>query len=81
MSEDTISGGGQTHLWPLRLPDQPDSRTARAIGGRLIILRDIIFGEPRHYRVLLNESEEGIASNILAARPAEPGGGGTPQYI
>ncbi|WP_442932153.1 winged helix-turn-helix transcriptional regulator [Mycobacterium sp. 050134] len=33
-----------------------------------MILRDIIFGDRRHFRVLLNESEEGIASNILATR-------------
>jgi len=50
--------------------DCPINLTAELLGDRwsLIILRDIIFGNRRHYRVLLNESEEGIASNILAAR-------------
>lgn len=34
----------------------------------LIIIRDMMFGNRRHYRQLLNESEEGIASNILSDR-------------
>lgn len=34
----------------------------------LIVIRDIMFGNRRHYRQLLNESEEGIASNILGDR-------------
>jgi DNA-binding HxlR family transcriptional regulator len=34
----------------------------------LIILRDMMFGGWRHYRELLANSMEGIASNILAAR-------------
>lgn len=34
----------------------------------LIIIRDIMFGNRRHYRQLLGESEEGIASNILSQR-------------
>lgn len=34
----------------------------------LIVLRDIMFGNRRHFRELLGQSEEGIASNILAAR-------------
>jgi DNA-binding HxlR family transcriptional regulator len=40
------------------------------IGDRwsLIVIRDIIFGNRRHFRDLLTHSEEGIASNILAAR-------------
>jgi DNA-binding HxlR family transcriptional regulator len=37
-------------------------------GWSLIVLRDIIFGGRRHFRELLNRSEEGIASNILADR-------------
>lgn len=50
--------------------DCPINLTAELFGDRwsLIILRDIIFGDRRHFRVLLSESEEGIASNILAAR-------------
>lgn len=34
----------------------------------LIVLRDVIFGDRRHFRDLLNQSEEGIASNVLASR-------------
>lgn len=37
-------------------------------GWSLIVLRDIIFGNRRHFRELLARSEEGIASNILADR-------------
>jgi DNA-binding HxlR family transcriptional regulator len=40
------------------------------IGDRwtLLVLRDVIFGNRRHFRVLQERSEEGIASNILAER-------------
>lgn len=40
------------------------------IGDRwsLLVLCDIIFGKRRHFRVLQKQSEEGIASNILADR-------------
>jgi DNA-binding HxlR family transcriptional regulator len=34
----------------------------------LIVLRDMMFGDRRHFRELLTRSEEGISSNILAAR-------------
>ncbi|MFB6437766.1 winged helix-turn-helix transcriptional regulator [Streptomyces sp. NPDC056411] len=34
----------------------------------LIVLRDVIFGGRRHFRDLLTQNEEGIASNILASR-------------
>ena len=34
----------------------------------LLIIRDMMFGDRRHFRALLNRSEEGIASNILADR-------------
>ncbi|MEV6637173.1 helix-turn-helix domain-containing protein [Actinoplanes sp. NPDC051470] len=34
----------------------------------LLIIRDIMFGDRRHFRALLTRSEEGIASNILADR-------------
>jgi DNA-binding HxlR family transcriptional regulator len=34
----------------------------------LLILRDMIFGGQRHFRELLNGSQERIASNILATR-------------
>jgi DNA-binding HxlR family transcriptional regulator len=40
------------------------------IGDRwsLLVLRDVMFGNRRHFRVLEDSSEEGIASNILADR-------------
>jgi DNA-binding HxlR family transcriptional regulator len=34
----------------------------------LVILRDMMFGDRRYFRELLHNSEEGIASNILADR-------------
>jgi DNA-binding HxlR family transcriptional regulator len=34
----------------------------------LLIIRDMMFGDRRHFRALLTGSEEGIASNILADR-------------
>ncbi|WDR01943.1 helix-turn-helix domain-containing protein [Devosia algicola] len=48
----------------------PINLTLETLGDRwsLIIIRDIMFGNRRHYRDLLNHSEEGIASNILADR-------------
>jgi len=44
--------------------------TLETLGDRwsLIVIRDIMFGSRRHYRDLLNKSEEGIASNILTSR-------------
>jgi DNA-binding HxlR family transcriptional regulator len=48
----------------------PINLTLEMLGDRwsLIVIRDIMFGNRRHYRKLLNNSEEGIASNILADR-------------
>ena len=48
----------------------PINLTLETLGDRwsLIVIRDMMFGNRRHFRVLLNESEEGIASNILADR-------------
>src|SRR5690606_25087906 len=34
----------------------------------LLVIRDMMFGNRRHFRELLTRSEEGIASNILAER-------------
>ncbi|MEV0902160.1 helix-turn-helix domain-containing protein [Actinoplanes sp. NPDC049802] len=34
----------------------------------LLVIRDMMFGDRRHFRALLTRSEEGIASNILADR-------------
>jgi DNA-binding HxlR family transcriptional regulator len=48
----------------------PINLTLEVVGDRwsLIVIRDIIFGNRRHFRDLLTHSEEGIASNILSAR-------------
>jgi DNA-binding HxlR family transcriptional regulator len=48
----------------------PINLTLEILGDRwsLIVIRDMMFGNRRHYRKLLNESEEGISSNILADR-------------
>jgi DNA-binding HxlR family transcriptional regulator len=48
----------------------PINLTLEVLGDRwsLIIIRDLMFGNRRHYRELLTRSEEGIASNILADR-------------
>src|SRR5256885_1038716 len=48
----------------------PINLTLEVLGDRwsLLIIRDMMFGNRRHFRELLTRSEEGIASNILAAR-------------
>jgi DNA-binding HxlR family transcriptional regulator len=48
----------------------PINLTVEMLGDRwsLIVIRDVMFGNRRHYRDLLTHSEEGIASNILADR-------------
>lgn len=48
----------------------PINAAVEALGDRwsLIVLRDVIFGNRRHFRDLLTRSEEGIASNILSSR-------------
>jgi DNA-binding HxlR family transcriptional regulator len=48
----------------------PINLTLEMLGDRwsLILIRDVMFGNRRHYRELLNLSDEGIASNILADR-------------
>jgi DNA-binding HxlR family transcriptional regulator len=48
----------------------PINLTLETLGDRwsLVVIRDMMFGNRRHFRVLLGESEEGIASNILADR-------------
>jgi DNA-binding HxlR family transcriptional regulator len=48
----------------------PINMAVEAFGDRwsLLVLRDIMFGNRRHFRELLARSEEGIASNILADR-------------
>ena len=48
----------------------PINLTLEMLGDRwsLIVLRDVMFGNRQHFRELLANSEEGIASNILADR-------------
>jgi DNA-binding HxlR family transcriptional regulator len=48
----------------------PINLALEAFGDRwsLVVLRDMMFGNRRHFRELMNGSLEGIASNILAAR-------------
>lgn len=48
----------------------PINLTLEVLGDKwsLLIIRDIIFGNKRHFRELLTQSMEGIASNILADR-------------
>lgn len=48
----------------------PINLTLEMFGDKwsLLIIRDMMFGGRRHFRVLLTRSEEGIASNILADR-------------
>ncbi|MEV0293057.1 helix-turn-helix domain-containing protein [Nocardia sp. NPDC050710] len=48
----------------------PINATIEVIGDRwtLLVLRDVMFGNRRHFRELLAGSEEGIASNILSDR-------------
>ncbi|MEQ9348113.1 MAG: helix-turn-helix domain-containing protein [Thalassospira sp.] len=48
----------------------PINLTLEVLGDRwsLIVIRDVMFGNRRHFRELLGHSEEGIASNILSAR-------------
>ena len=48
----------------------PINLTLEILGDKwsLLVIRDIIFGNRRHFRELLTNSEEGIASNILADR-------------
>ncbi|GAA1502316.1 winged helix-turn-helix transcriptional regulator [Brevibacterium permense] len=57
------------------MPAQPRSGCAinaavEVLGDNwsLIVLRDIIFGNRRHFRELLTCNDEGIASNVLASR-------------
>ncbi|MBX3143318.1 MAG: helix-turn-helix transcriptional regulator [Trueperaceae bacterium] len=48
----------------------PINLTLEVLGDRwsLIVLRDLMFGNRRHFRELLTKSEERIASNILSSR-------------
>jgi DNA-binding HxlR family transcriptional regulator len=50
--------------------DCPINLALEVIGDTwsLLVIRDIMFGNRRHFRELLTRSDEGIASNILADR-------------
>jgi DNA-binding HxlR family transcriptional regulator len=52
----------------------PINLTLELLGDRwsLIVIRDIMFGGRRHFRELITQSEEGIASNVLADRLRGP---------
>src|SRR5579863_968603 len=48
----------------------PINLTLEVLGDRwsLIVIRDVMFGNRRHFRELMALSDEGIASNVLADR-------------
>lgn len=48
----------------------PINLTLEVLGDSwsLLVIRDVMFGNRRHFTELLNRSEEGIASNILTDR-------------
>lgn len=48
----------------------PINLTLEVVGDRwsLLVIRDMMFGNRRHFRELLTRSDEGISSNILADR-------------
>jgi DNA-binding HxlR family transcriptional regulator len=48
----------------------PINLATEVLGDRwsLVVIRDMMFGNRRHFRELLQRSDEGIASNILADR-------------
>ncbi|GIE86036.1 winged helix-turn-helix transcriptional regulator [Actinoplanes regularis] len=50
--------------------DCPINQAVEVLGDpwAMLVLRDIMFGDRRHFRELLTGSAEGIASNILSAR-------------
>src|ERR1700679_2459338 len=50
----------------------PINLTIEILGDRwsLIVIRDVMFGNRRHFSDLLSLSDEGIATNILASRLA-----------
>jgi DNA-binding HxlR family transcriptional regulator len=47
----------------------PINAAVEALGDSwaMLVLRDIMFGDRRHFRQLIADSEEGIATNILAS--------------
>lgn len=65
-----FDGLAATGMKKTRRSGCPINLTLEMLGDRwsLIVIRDVMFGNRRHYGDLLRQSEEGIASNILASR-------------
>jgi DNA-binding HxlR family transcriptional regulator len=64
-----------SHVWTSLMDEAqrsgcPINLTLEAVGDKwsLLIIRDMMFGNRRHFRELLTKSDEGISSNILADR-------------
>ena len=59
-----------TPRWTSDRSGCPINLTLEVVGDKwsLLIIRDMMFGNRRHFRELLTRSEEGISSNILADR-------------
>src|ERR1700709_2941135 len=62
-------------LWTRPMTDEqrsgcPINLTLEVVGDKwsLLIIRDMMFGNRRHFRELLTKSDEHISSNILADR-------------
>jgi DNA-binding HxlR family transcriptional regulator len=63
------------HSWTPAMDDAqrsgcPINLTLEVVGDKwsLLVIRDMMFGNRRHFRELLTKSDEGISSNILADR-------------
>ena len=63
------AGPGDAEVRPTAL-GCPINAAVEVLGERssLLVLRDVMFGNRRHFRVLQERSEERSASNILADR-------------
>ena len=63
-------GEGARHMTDDQRSGCPINLTLEVVGDKwsLLIIRDMMFGNRRHFRELLTKSEEGISSNILADR-------------
>ena len=61
----------------------PINWTVETLGDRwsLIVIRDLMLGNRRHFRELLTRSEEGTASNILADRLKQLEKAGEPKGV
>ena len=60
----------ETHMNDTHRSGCPINLTLEILGDKwsLLVIRDMMFGNRRHFRELLAGSQEGIASNILADR-------------